>query len=149
MTHRAQPLLYLAEPPARKTSSGVKISLLDHLLLLATFALLIGGCVLILDHASARSTGLEAQSGDWLVSASALLGSFGQMLGQYTALLGAGILSTLMIIGFVMALRLLDTAHSRYAGQISRGNEEGGGITSSRILAKESGGMYLLSPVFQ
>lgn len=148
MTHRAQPLLYLAEPPARKTSSGVKISLLDHLLLLATFALLIGGCVLILDHASARSTGLEAQSGDWLVSASALLGSFGQMLGQYTALLGAGILSTLMIIGFVMALRLLDTAHSRYAGQISRGNE-GGGITSSRILAKESGGIYLLSPVFQ
>lgn len=147
MTTRAKPLLYLAEPPARKTVSLSKVSAFDHFALFSTFLLVIGGAILILDHASARSTGMEAQSLDWFVTISNMMSTCGQLIGEYTALLGAGMLSIFTIVAFVVGLRLLDSLHSErlYA---SRSKDLSQGLAYNSKVAKESRS-YLLAPVFQ
>ncbi len=149
MTRPAEPLLYLAEPaPAVRKSPGVvKISLFDHFVHFTIFLFLVGGSALLLDQASARATGHEAQAGHWFAHGWAALSTFGSLFGKYTALFGASLVSTALMVAMVQSLRLLDVMHCRNVAAALR-EKPGGGTQVTRAMARD-GGYYMLAPVFE
>lgn len=162
MIRSALPIMHLAEPPARQSSSRASTaSGLDAAFVLSSALVLIGGSFLLLEMASARSKGHDSVSLQFLTDASIWLPSMVSLVGKYIALFVASIVNSGLIVLLVQSLRGMDHKMSRVIPRVSLGNFRSTSQTRSENVRgkrasqrREASAIritspFLLSPVFR
>lgn len=154
--------MHLAEPPARRSSSRTSVSVFDFAFVLMAALVLVGGCIFMLDMASAQSSGHESSSLKLLSETSVWLPALAKTAGKYALLFIASIVNSGLIVLLVQGLRSMDMKLSRFTirdlklpGKI--GNIRGKRAHKESVRASKrreatsvrESSPFLLSPIFR
>lgn len=154
MTRTALPLLLLAEPVAKRQSAPARLTFGDTAFLITALVLVAGGCLWMLDLASARSAGHEPYANHLFTNLANALHSLPHLMGgtgKYLLLLVASIVNSGLIAVMVYSLRSLDRGVRRAANRASftlTPLRSAQNIYRPRGQAREAAS-YLLSPIFR
>jgi len=148
MILEAPPLIYRAEVPVRKRRPQHQVNFFDYAFLTTMLIIIAGGCLCVLDMASAQSTGQESVVGRLIANLSIWGPTLVQGVAKYVLLFAASVVNSALIVALVCSLRSLDrkvnqeNANKRlYLGK-SRSSQRG------MMLTREST-PFILSPVFR
>jgi hypothetical protein len=153
MSLSLSPVSYLSEPSyVRRSVAKSKLQFLDYAFLMTILVVICGGCLFMMDLASAHSTGRESAI---LSFVSGLSQSVPALLGEvstYFTLFLSSILTSAILVAFVCGLRALDqkvTSTPSSSFLTVRAAQEASVNQYKAALRGRESRLFLLSPVFQ
>jgi hypothetical protein len=154
MTRTDLPLLYLAEPVAKRQPPQSRLTFADTAFLLTAMVLVAGGCLWLLDMASARSSGQAPVATHFFSDILTWLPALLMTSGKYLLLLLASILNSALIVALVYSLRSLDRGVRRASNRASfrltpLRKAQNVRRPKGHQPRREAAPSYLLSPVFR
>jgi hypothetical protein len=147
---------YLSQPNySRRSSSKSALGSFDYAFLITALVVICGGCLFMLDLASARSTGQESMLLSFVSQLTHTLPSLLSEISTYFTLFLSSILTSAVLVGFVCGLRALD---QQVTGSSKQQSSSYFSIKAAKVasinqykaaLRGRESRLFLISPVFQ
>jgi hypothetical protein len=113
MTRSHSPVLFLDQSTTTSRRPHVRIHFFDYVFLTLSLIVICGGCLFVMDLASAHSSGQESPMMQMLNNIGSAIPALMHGIAKYALLFLASVLNSALIVGLVYGLRALDSKVSR------------------------------------